>query len=419
LRFRKNRIKENFQKSLDDNLDNSDKQPRKIQIINNVSDELKLDNSRNFQLDIGLMNYIRCIYGKDIGKNTFTTLDNSRSSYIQSTYVIDLELPVTNGKYIELLLNPDYLFTSNLAKMYGPVGDTKFGIGHVLIDGEVKDIAVNSIKVDNALRYRLLSSRIQINNKCSFKMVSVDIIPKLIVIKQGDNLQQIPGELFPADVRNLSIFEDAKNRGEQLRETKDLDISFVTRNNTTDNIGYLDNKPPVIVGGYDDNANKPDNIQYMDARVGYNTDQVQEIEDHLEMNIKEARFAYQLWKQSFNYTPSVMDRRNYLYIKIETKDGEKTGIKLTSIYQIYQNQYSQNMTRNKFSKYQTSIVKDLKRLREIVYFMSLDELREAFGQNNGLYNVALTKRNMRFIERLNRPNNKRYKKDMLSVLYKL
>lgn len=77
------------------------------------------------------------------------------------------------------------------------------------------------------------------------------------------------------------------------------------------------------------------------------------------------------------------------------------------------------MVRNKFSKYQISIVKDLKRLREIVYFMNLDELREAFGQNNGLYNVALTKRNMRFIERLNRPNNKRYKRDMLSVLYKL
>jgi hypothetical protein len=397
---------------------------QQVRVVNSVADELKMNASSNYQLKPGLMNYIKSVYGS-YTKGDLITLSkiDGRNLSTTSTYNIDIKIDYGEAKEIELLLNPDYLITVDYQKVWQDNyfdNNCKFSVGMLLMNDRIYDLMVNAIDVKGAIKYRLLSSNIDIDAKCYHKMVSINSEPRILFKHVNTELANIEGVCYPTAVTNYSVFDDARVVGPDVRESKKLSVCFTTREVDMDKIGYLDRVSPIISGGYDNGENKPENIQYIENNIVNNQTNVEEVKRKFN-NVKIAIEAYKLWVESFSVLRTKLhSKRRFLYAKIITPDNVNVlTLHMTSIYQLLMDEYASNIHRPTISKYQFSIARDLKRLREILYFQDLNELRTAFGEENGIYNVSLTRKQRLFIQRLNRTDNKKYKLDMLSVLYKL
>jgi len=400
------------------------KKTQQVRVVNTIADELKMNAGNNYQLRTGLMNYIRCVYGNYVKGDLITLSKNDgRNLSTTTSYNIEIEIKHENAREIELLLNPDYLITTDFQKIWSDEyfdNECKFSVGLVFMNGQIYDIMVDAIDIKEAVKYRLLSSKIELDAKSYFKMVKLNAEPRIIFKHKDTQFANVKGACFPTAITNYNCFNEARVVGPDLRESDKLHVCFTTKEFDMDKIGYFDKISPIITGGYDNTNNVPDNISFISNNIVNSQTDVKQVEDRFK-NVKIAIEAYKLWVESFSVLRTKLhSKRKFLYAKILTpKNVPSLTLRMTSIYQILTDEYASNVYRNNITPYQFSIARDLRRLRDILYFQEINDLRTTFGEENGIYNVNLNQKERKFIERLNAPSNRNYKLKLLSVLYKL
>jgi len=409
----KNQPKKNKKNKEKKNRLDQDNKISYVNVIDTNQSLIKKFMNVKYMMDTNYFNYLKILFGIDSVFEKYAIPDIRSDNSVKTKHthkeVCDIEIGA-NG-VADVFLNLDYLLTEQFAKIFSDkeVSQGRYSIGLIStmekndeeLSQKINDIMIDAIDVKDALRYRLLAAEITSDNKdTNYELATVhmDIIPKVLLLDSDkEQLHMIKYE--STDIRNLGVIETAKKAVTQFTHLKDkIKVTYVPNSNTVDYIGMLDNKVPILIGGF--NAeNLPKLIKTFNDNVGNSHENVRAtLEKEYQQPFSLLVHAYRFYNAAVKFAEKRSVRTPFYYIKIIGAPNTTVKLNLLLKYEIYSDESLGSVVetggKNKKDK---KVCNAIRYIRKIFYYLDVKQMIEMLGDKNGL---VLSGQNVNIINKI-------------------